>query len=119
MFKGLGNLGNITSMVGALQQLPDRMKDLNERMKDEEVSASSSCTKVVVVMNGVGHVRSVGISVEATDSAELERAVQEATNEAHAAAKKLYADAVHEMVNDMNLNIPGIEGMISSFTGNR
>ena len=33
MFKGLGNLGNIASMVGSLQHLPDKMKDLNERIR--------------------------------------------------------------------------------------
>ena len=41
MFKGLGNLGNIASMVGALQQLPEKMQELNEQMKSERVSASS------------------------------------------------------------------------------
>ena len=30
MFKGLGNLGNIASMVGALQQLPEKMQELTE-----------------------------------------------------------------------------------------
>ncbi len=61
MFKGLGNLGNIASMVGSLQELPEKMKELNERMKSETVSASSGCGKVNVSMSGTGHVQSVTI----------------------------------------------------------
>ena len=52
MFKGLGNLGNIASMVGALQQLPEKMQELNEQMKSERVSASSQCGNVHISMNG-------------------------------------------------------------------
>ena len=116
MFKGLGNLGNLASMVGSLQQLPDRMAQLNDQMKQETVSATSSCSRVLVVMNGVGHVESVQLHEEIT-GVELEHAVKEATNAAGAAAKQLYAESVSQMASDMNLNVPGIEGMLSSFTG--
>ena len=61
MFKGLGNLGNIASMVGSLQELPARMKELNERMQSETVSASSGCSSVNVTLSGTGHVQSVKI----------------------------------------------------------
>ena len=45
MFKGLGNLGNIASMMGSLQSLPQKIEELNERMKSERVVGSSSCGK--------------------------------------------------------------------------
>ena len=61
MFKGLGNLGNIASMVGSLQKMPEKLKELNERMKREDVTASSGCGTVHVSMNGVGHVQAVKI----------------------------------------------------------
>ena len=64
MFKGLGNLGNIASMVGALQQLPEKMQELNEQMKSERVNASSQCGNVHVTMNGVGHVEEVKLEGE-------------------------------------------------------
>ncbi len=118
MFKGLGNLGNLASMVGAMQQLPDKMGELNEQLKQETVSATSSCSRVVIVMNGVGHIESVQVSSEVT-GADLEHAVKEATNAAGAAAKQLYAEAMAQMAEDMNLNVPGIEGMLSSLTGGR
>ena len=117
MFKGLGNIGNIASMVGSLQQLPDKMKELNERMKTESVSASSGCGKVQVTMSGTGHVESVSIEGDELAGQELEQAILEATNAAGAAAKALYAEAISQMVSDMDLNLPGIDGVLSSLTG--
>ena len=116
MFKGLGNLGNIASMMGSLQQLPDKLKELNERMKSETVSASSGCGKVNVSMSGSGHVQSVTIEDGLTGT-ELEQAVQDATNAAGAAAKQLYAEAISHMVNEMDLNLPGLDNVITNLTG--
>ena len=116
MFKGLGNLGNIASMVGSLQELPEKMKELNERMKSETVSASSGCGKVNVSMSGTGHVQSVTID-DGLNGSELEQAVQDATNAAGAAAKQLYAEAISHMVNEMDLNLPGLDNVITSLTG--
>ena len=116
MFKGLGNLGNLASMMGSLQQLPDRLKELNERMKHETVTASSGSSAVTVEMNGVGHVQSIQISDELSGEP-LEQAILEATNAAGAAAKQMYADAVSQLASEMNLNVPGIDGMLSTLTG--
>ena len=116
MFKGLGNLGNIASMVGSLQQLPDKMKEVNERMKGETVTVSSGCGRVTVVMNGVGHVDAIQIADGLTGH-ELEQAVLEATNAAGAAAKQLYAEAINQMVTDLNINLPGVDGVLKSLTG--
>ena len=116
MFKGLGNLGNIASMVGSLQELPGKMKELNERMKLETVSASSECGTVKIVMSGTGHVQSVGIDGDLSGH-ELEQAIQEATNAAGTAAKQLYAEAISEMVGDMDLKLPGLDNLLTSFSG--
>ena len=116
MFKGLGNLGNIASMVGSLQQLPEKLQELNERMKSEVVTASSGCGKVNVAMNGVGHVQSININDELKGH-ELEVAILEATNAAGAAAKALYAESIHQMATEMELNVPGIDGFLSTLTG--
>ncbi|TWU65783.1 MULTISPECIES: YbaB/EbfC family nucleoid-associated protein [Crateriforma] len=118
MFKGLGNLGNLAGLVGSFQELPGKMQELNERMKSETVTATSGCQRVEVVMNGVGHVQSVRIDPEFV-GAELEEAVLEATNAAGAAAKQMYADAISNMVSEMNLNVPGIDGMLASLTGSK
>ena len=115
MFKGL-NLGNIASMVGTLKQLPDKMKELTEKMKSERVMASSGCGSVSVEMNGIGHVQKVSIEGDLAGE-ELEQAIQDATNAAGAAAKQLYTEAISKMVRDMNLDLPGIDNVLTSLTG--
>ncbi len=116
MFKGLGNLGNLASMMGSLQQVPDRMRELNEQMQIETVTHSSECSNVTVTMNGVGQVQSVEIQGELQGEA-LSNAVMQATNNAGAAAKAMYADAIRQMAEDMDLNIPGMDGLLTSLTG--
>ncbi len=117
MFKGLGNIGNIASMMGSLQKLPDRMKELNDQMKSESVGASSACGTVRVVMSGTGHVELVTISENDLSQEELATAVADATNAAGAAAKQLYAEAISRLVDEMDLKIPGLDSVISTLTG--
>ncbi len=118
MFKGLGNIGNIASMVGSLQKLPEKLNELNERMKQETVSASSGCGSVNVSMSGTGHVQSVKINGDLTGH-DLERAIQDATNAAGAAAKQLYAESVSQMAEDLDLNLPGMDSLLTNLTGGR
>jgi hypothetical protein len=125
MFKGLGNLGNIASMVGKLQEIPQKMQELNDQMRSERVSASSSCNHVEVVMNGIGEVQSVEIAPEilgagggeAVAPEVLQNAIRDATNAAGAAAKQLYASAISQLASDMDLNMPGVDGLLTSLTG--
>lgn len=125
MFKGLGNLGNIASMIGKFQDLPDHMRRLNERMKSERVTANSACGHVTVTMNGVGEVQSVDVSAvvfgdgndDAVTPEMLGQAIQVATNAAGADAKQLYAKAVSQLASDLDVNIPGMEGILASITG--
>ena len=116
MFKGLGSLGNMASMVGALQHLPDKMKELSSRMADERVTAQSDCGKVVVTMSGNGVVQGCKIDPDLSGDA-LEAAVVSAHNNAGAAAKELFAQSVSQMADEMDLKVPGIENMIASMTG--
>lgn len=116
MFKGLGNLGNIAAIMGSLQDLPTKMKELNERMKQETVSASSGCGTIKIEMSGTGHVQSVKIDGDLAGE-ELEHAIQEATNAAGAAAKQLYAESISQMVKDMDLNLPGLDNLLTQLTG--
>lgn len=118
MFKGLGNIGNIASMVGAFQTLPDKMKELNAQMQDETVTASSPCEGVTVVMSCVGQVQSVDISNGELAGEELEQAILEACNAAGALAKQTYAQAISTMASDMDLNLPGMDGLINTLAGN-
>lgn len=113
---GLGGLGDIMGTVNKLKDLPDRMKALNDRMKQETVTASSDCGKIVVTMNGVGHVRSVKIDDHDLRGEPLELAIAGATNAAGAAAKSLYAESVQQMVADMDIKLPGLDSIVSTLT---
>lgn len=116
MFKGLGSLGNIGALMGSLQKLPDKLKELNERMKHETVSASSGCGTVHVSMSGTGHVTEVKLDGDLTGR-ELEQAIQDATNAAGAAAKQLYAEAISQLANELELNVPGVDNLLTNLTG--
>ena len=65
-------------------------------------------------MNGVGHVE--GQAGRWLNQAELETAIRDATN-AGAAAKQLYAEAMGQMARDIDLNLPGIDNLLSNLTG--
>lgn len=118
MFKGLGNIGNIASMVGAFQTLPDKMKELNAQMQDETVTASSPCGGVTVIMTCIGKLQSVNIANQDLSGTELEQAILEACNAAGALAKQTYAQAISDMATEMDLNLPGMDGLINTLAGN-
>jgi len=119
MFKGLGQLGglgNIASMMGSIQELPERMQQLNERMKTTTVTESSPCGSVTVTMTATGTVQNVEI-VEGVSGEALSTAVLEATNAAGRVAKATYAAAVKELTEELNLQLPGMDGIMSALTG--
>ena len=116
MVKGLGNLGNIASLMAAFKDFPQKMEELNASMKEEHVTGTSSCGRVSVVVSCFGQVQSVKIE-EGLSNAEIEQAVLEASNQAGTTAKLSYADAIRDMATDMNLDIPGIDGLLTSFLG--
>ena len=117
MFKGLGNIGNLASAFGAMQQLPEKMKELTERMKSETLSVSSSCDRITMVVNGIGEVQQVNVA-EGLTGQELEQTFLETSNRAGAAAKEMYGQAISDMMAEMNIEIPGMDGMLRSLTGN-
>ena len=118
MFKGLGNIGNIASMVGAIQTLPEKMKELNARMQEETVSTTSPCEGVSVVMSCVGKLQSVSIENTELAGEELEQAILEACNAAGTLAKQTYAEAISQMASEMDLDLPGMDGLINTLAGN-
>ena len=85
-------------------------------MKNATVSATSSCGLVTIVMSGTGQVQSVEISPSLTGES-LQQAIQETTNAAGSSAKKLYADAIRKLADELDLNLPGMDSMLTSLTG--
>jgi hypothetical protein len=110
------NFGNPLAMMGKLRELPTKLQELTVRMQQETVSATSACGRVSVVMSGTGQVQSIAIA-EDLGRHEMESAVMDATNAAGAAAKRMYADAISRMIADMDIKVPGIDGILASLTG--
>ncbi|QDT60296.1 hypothetical protein SV7mr_28160 [Stieleria bergensis] len=117
MFKGLGNLGNIAALMASFKELPGKMEELNLRMKETFVTGSSGCGHVSVTCNCTGQVQKTEITVEGIPNAKLQQAITDAANEAGKKAKAEYASAIKAMATEMNLDIPGIDGFLTTMTG--
>lgn len=117
MFKNFGGLGNMAAMLGSVQQIPEKMKQLTEEMKNEVVHATAGGGAVQVVINGIGQMQSIQIDPAARDNPELEMWIVDACNSAGADAKQRYMSAVSRMAQEMNLKVPGLEGILANLSG--
>lgn len=117
MFKGLAGMA---SMMGNIQQVPGKLEAINARLRDERVMGRAAEGRVTVEMNGLGELQGITIDpllVADGDPAPAEQPICDATNEASALAKRRYGEAIHEMAQEMKLNIPGIESLLTRLTG--
>lgn len=112
-----GGLGNMASLLASAQQIPGKMKQLTEQLKLEHVHATTGGGAVQVSLNGVGEMRSIEIDPAARENPLLEEWIVEAVNVASSEAKQRYAEAVSRMAKDMNINIPGLDGVLANLTG--
>lgn len=115
MFKGLGN---IASLMRQAQQMGGKLQELNERLKNERVTASTGAGMVEVEVNGLGEVLRVKIDQSLVDKGDremIEDLLPAAVNQAVVKSKELHADAMRSMTEDMNM--PGLGEAISQITG--
>ena len=117
MFKGLAGMA---SMMGNLQQLPEKLEAVNEKLRNEQVTGESSCGRVSVVMNGLGELQHIDVSpalVEDGNPSPAAEPICDAVNAASKQAKVRYGEAMRAMAEEMNLNLPGVDGLLSRLTG--
>jgi len=115
MFKGLGN---IASLMRQAQQMGGKLQALNEKLKNERVTASTGAGMVEVEVNGLGEVLRVKIDQSLVDQGDremIEDLLPAAVNQAVVKSKQLHADAMRSMTEDMN--VPGLGEAISQITG--
>lgn len=117
MFKSLGGLGNLTSLIGNLQHVAPRMEQVAMEMREQRITVTAGEGAVEVTINGIGEVQHLRVIAEARDHEHLEIWIIEATNTAGASAKQMYADAIAQVASDLNLNLPGLDSMLGSLTG--
>ncbi len=56
MFKGLGNLANISSLIKQAQQMSGKLQQVNEELKTRRVEGGAGGGMVTVEVNGIGEV---------------------------------------------------------------
>ena len=116
MFKELGNLA---SLFRQAQQIGDKLKVVNQRLKSERVTASTGAGMVEVEVNGLGEVVRVKIDPSLVDKGEremIEDLIPAAVNEAVAKARQLHLEAMKESMAD-DFSLPGLDDAIAQIAG--
>jgi DNA-binding YbaB/EbfC family protein len=109
LFKGLGGLANIGSVIKQAQQMSGRLKTLNNELRTKRATGSAGGGLIEVDVNGLSEVLAVRIDptlIEKGDKEMIEDLLPTAVNAAQRKAKELHAEAMQSMTSDLNL--PGL-----------
>jgi len=117
MFKSIGGLGNISSILSNLHNIGPRMQQVAEEMRGQRITATAGDGAVEVIINGIGEMQEIRVITEAREHIHLEIWIIEATNLAGASAKQQYAQAIQRAAGELNLNLPGLDSILGSLTG--
>jgi DNA-binding YbaB/EbfC family protein len=118
MFKGLGNLANIGSLMKSAQEMGSKLQALNEELKSKRATGAAGGGLVEVEVNGAGEVLAVRIDptlVEKQDREMIEDLLPAACNAAIEMANRLRAEGMQSIAGGMQL--PGLDDALSQFTG--
>lgn len=116
MFKGLGNLANLGSIMRQAQQMGGRMEQLKEDLKGRRAQGLAGGGMVVIETNGLGEVLRCQIDPSIAGDRELiEDLVPAAINAALAKSKELHAEAMKSLT--AGLDLPGLDSMLSQLSG--
>ncbi|MCC7476612.1 MAG: YbaB/EbfC family nucleoid-associated protein [Pirellulales bacterium] len=109
MFKALGNLANLGSLVKQAQEMGNRMQALQEQLKLKRATGTAGGGLVEVEANGIGEALAVRIDPSLFEKGEremIEDLLPAAFNAAQAKAKQLHAEAMQSIAGDLSL--PGL-----------
>ena len=118
MFKGLGNLGNLGSILKQAQQMGSTLQGVSEQLRTKRVTGVGGGGLVQVEANGLGEVLSVAIDpslMEKGDREMIEDLLPTAFNQVTVKVKQLHADAVKAATQDMGL--PDLGSALEKLTG--
>ena len=111
------SLGNIFSVVRKAQEMDGKMQEFNDQLRSQRTTGAAGGGLVTVEVNGLGEMLRLTIDpmlMERQDREMIEDLVPAAVNQAKEKAQHLHAAAMNDMVS--NLNMPGLEDVISRFT---
>lgn len=118
MFKQLGQLGNLASLVKQAQQMTTRMQEVNEQLRARRVEGIAGGGMVKAEVNGLGEVLRVQIEptlVQRGEREMIEDLLPAAINDAQGKAKQLHAEAMQSLTEGMN--VPGLGDALANMTG--
>ena len=118
MFKGLGGLGNMASLLGNLGKIKERGAVAMVKLADTRVTGSAAGGAVEVEATGHGEVVGCRIApaVLSGDHAEAERLVVEACRDAVTKAKAVMKEEMRSAAADVDLP-PGLMDSLGKLTG--
>jgi DNA-binding YbaB/EbfC family protein len=114
MFKGLGSLKDLGSLLKQAQEIGSKMQAINEELKIKRAVGQAGGGLVAVEVNGLAEVLSVRIDpslVEKRDREMIEDLLPAAFSSAQRKAKQMYAEAMHSLTG--GLPVPGVEDAIA------
>lgn len=113
MFKGIGQLANLGSLVKHAQQMEEKLRNLNQELKSKRVTGSGGGGLVRVESNGLGEVLAVTIDpslMEKQDREMIEDLLPMAFNQASQRAKEMHQEAVKSLTE--GLDVPGLSSLL-------
>lgn len=117
MFKGLGALGNIASLMRNAGEMSSKIGQVSEELKLKRAIGEAGGGMVQVEVNGLGQVVRVMIEPSLVSNNELDM-IQDllpaAFNQASARAKQMHVDAMKELTG--GLSLPGMDDLIQQYT---
>jgi len=118
VFKALGNLANIGTLMKQAQEMTGRMQALQEQLKTKRATGAAGGGLVEVDVNGLGEALAVRIDPSLIVKGEremIEDLLPAAINAAQAKAKQLHAEAMQSLAGDMS--IPGLGEALTQLGG--
>jgi nucleoid-associated protein EbfC len=120
VFKGLGNLANLGTLMKQAQEMGSKMQTLTEELKTKRATGAAGGGLVEVEVNGLGEAIAVRIDsslVEKRDREMIEDLLPAAFNAAQQKAKQIHAEAMQSLTG--GLEMPGLQDMLAQLSGNQ
>ena len=117
MFKGLGNLANLGTLMKQAQEVSGRMQQLQQELKGKRMTGQAGGGLIEIDVNGLAEVLAVRIDaslVEKNEREMIEDLLPAAFNAAQRKAKEAYAEAMQSLTG--GLPIAGLQEALAQVT---
>jgi hypothetical protein len=117
MFKGLGNLANVGSLLKQAQEMGGRMQAMQDELRGKRATGSAGGGLVEVDVNGLADVLAVRIDpslIEKGDREMIEDLLPAAFRAAQQKAKEMHAEAMQSLAGGANM--PGLQEALAQLS---